>query len=104
MGNNGEILKTKSYKGDLGAEIAVEQLEIDGYKYVSRTSSGAKFSDDETNIILNYQKKSYLLLILLISAGVVALAGVTTLVIIRRKKNPHIRRVSKVGDDLMIEE
>ncbi len=104
MGNNGEILKTKSYKGDLGAEIVVEQLEIDGYKYVSRTSSGAKFSDVETNIILNYQKKSYLLLILLISAGVVALAGVTTLVIIRRKKNPHIRRVSKVGDDLMIEE
>ncbi len=104
MNDSGEILDKKTYNGTLGDKITLEYLEIDGHTYVSETVKDAVFSEVETNIIINYEEDSYLLTILLISGAALLLIGLIAGVIIYKKKNPHSKFVSKVGDDLLIEE
>lgn len=104
MSDTGEIFETKSYKGDIGEKVKIEYLEFEDYTYVSSVPKEAKFSANEVNIILNYEKESnVLMIILIIGGGILLICGVVFLVI-RLRKKPHRKYVSKVGDDLLIEE
>ena len=104
MNDIGEILETKTYKGDVGSSIEIEYIDIDGHTVVSDTSDGAQFSDVETNIIVNYKQNSYVLLIVIVAGSVLVLTALIFAIVLYKKKHPKSQLVSKVGDDLLIEE
>lgn len=104
MNDSGEILETKTYKGDIGTQVELEYIEIDGHTVISDTSDDAKFSDVETNIIVNYKEDSYVLLIVVIAGSILLIGALVAGIIIYKKKHPNSQLVSKVGDDLLIEE
>ncbi len=104
MSDTGEIFETKSYKGTIGETIKLQYLEYEDYTMVSTVPQKAKFSDAEVNIIINYEKESNVATILMLIGGGILLLIIIALVIVFIKKHPRRKFVSKVGNDLLIEE
>lgn len=104
MSDTGEIFETKSYKGTIGETIKIDYLEFEDYTVLSTVPNNAKFKASEVNIIVNYEKESNIVMItLLIGGGILLLIGIIIFVLYLRK-HPRKKFVSKVGDDLLIEE
>ena len=84
MGNNGEILSTKKFAGTLGEAIEIPRLDFKDYAYVSMSASDAVFSENETNMIINYEStKKSLLPYILISLGACLIAAVAIFLLSR---------------------
>lgn len=103
MSNNGEILGTKTYAGDVGSEIVVEYLDIPGYVYISDTSNGAVFDTTETNIIVNYDKHTKTFNIVVVAGSVILLILLVAAAVLIVKKNKCGAGGYFEADDLFIE-
>lgn len=103
MGDNGEILDTKSYSGDIGSEVVIEYIDIPEYLYVSDTANGAVFDVVETNIIVNYEKQTNTVNFVVVAGSVVILALVALMIVMLVKKRKFGAGEPDISDDLFIE-
>ncbi len=103
MSSKGEILETKSYAGDIGSDIVIEILDIEGYMYISNTGDGAVFDTTETNIVVNYTKDTNALSIAVIAGGGLLVLLVVAVVILMVKKRKSGAGGYYEADDLFIE-
>ena len=103
MSSKGEILQTKSYAGDIGSEVVVEILDIQGYEYISDTCNGAVFGATECNIVVNYSKETTALSIAVMAGGGLLLLLVVAVVILAVKKRKSGAGGYSEADDLFIE-
>lgn len=95
MGNNGEILDTKTYLGVDGDLVEVEEQKFDGYSYHGKSDNYAVFSAVEANIIVNYVKKSINYIPFIVIGGVVLiLAGAAAFYFIGRSRRRKIDSIS----------
>ena len=93
MDDAGKFLEKKSYTGAAEDELAIEQLEFEGYKYYDTSNANAVFSETELNVILYYQteKPNYILYIAIAGAAIAVLA--LTAVIIRTVRKRRLNAI-----------
>lgn len=77
MADDGTILERKSYKGVMGDELEIADMEFDGYEFYDISNDNAVFDENELNVILYYQKPqvNYWIYLLIAGAAILVLAG-----------------------------
>ena len=104
MGDNGEILDTKTYVGDKDTDVVVEYIDIPGYSYISDSAEGVKFSSDESNIVVNYEKDRLIPTTVYIAGGVIVLILVILgVVFVTSKRKRRTFDENDIVNDLYIE-
>lgn len=90
LGSDGKVLETKSYMGVKDDFIDLDIKQFDNYQYIGASNEEPRFSEDENNIVLMYQKdKSTLSSLIFVIGGLLILVIIAVLIInaISKKKN-----------------
>lgn len=82
LGSDGRILDKKSYMGVKGDPIEIQYTSFDNYQIVYQADDTYLFNDDETNVVITYQKiESQLKYIIIVVIAIIVLTVIVVLII-----------------------